>query len=94
MVYCSRTDIFDSSDVNTSKTSKECMVCDFWYFVDKRYRFQGFVCNNCHNILMMSMDLSDIAIIWKELIIDALFGVIKRKHLTWWIMLLGDVWSL
>ena len=63
MVYCSRTDIFDSSDVNTSKTSKECMVCDFWDFVDKRYRFQGFVCNYCHNILMMSMDLSDIAII-------------------------------
>ena len=62
-VYCSRTDIFDSSDVNTNKTSKECMVCDFWYFVDKRYRVQGFVCNDCHNILMMSMYLSDIEII-------------------------------
>lgn len=39
------------------------MVCDFWYFVDKRYRVQGFVCNDCHNILMMSMYLSDIEII-------------------------------
>ena len=36
-------------------------ICCYWYFLDKRFKFQSNFCNGCHNILMMSMNYSDIA---------------------------------
>ena len=32
-------------------------------FLDKWFKFQPDVCNGCHDVLMMSMNLSDIAIL-------------------------------
>ena len=32
-------------------------------FLDKRFKFQSYVCNDCHDVLMMSKNLSDIAIV-------------------------------
>ena len=42
---------------------KQCNVCHYWYFLDKRFKFQPDICNRCHNVLMMSMSFSDIAIL-------------------------------
>ena len=33
------------------------------YFLDKRFKFQSSVCKYCHGVLMMSMNLNDIAIL-------------------------------
>ena len=32
-------------------------------FLDKGFKFQPDVCNRCHDVLMMSLDLSNIAIL-------------------------------
>ena len=40
---------------------KECDICHYWYFLDKTFMFQSDVCNGCHDVLMMSINLSDIA---------------------------------
>ena len=45
---------------NRKTASKECIVCYYWYFLDKRFKFQPDVCNRCHDILMVPMNLSDI----------------------------------
>ena len=37
-------------------------ICHYWYFLDKRFNFQPHVYNGCHDLLMMSTNLSDIAI--------------------------------
>ena len=34
-----------------------------WYFLNLSFKFQPNVCNRCHNLLMMSINLSDIAIL-------------------------------
>ena len=36
------------------------------YFLDKGFKFQPYVCNGCHDVLVMSMNLRNIAIqnIW------------------------------
>ena len=38
-----------SEGIDTKKTSlsKECMLCNFWYFKDG-YKFEPQVCNKCH----------------------------------------------
>ena len=54
-----------SEGINLNKTSesKECDICHYWYFLDKGFTFQSDVCNGCHDVSMMSMNLSDIAIL-------------------------------
>ena len=32
-----------------------------WYFLNKGFKFQTYVCNRCHDLLLMSMNVSNIA---------------------------------
>ena len=63
MLYFDRIDVSEGIDVNKKSKSKECDICHYWYFLNKGFQFQPYVCNRCHDLLMMSMDLSDIAIL-------------------------------
>ena len=63
MLYFHRTEVSEGIDVNKTSESKECDVCHYWYFLNKGFKFQPNVCNRCHDLLMMYMDLSDIAIL-------------------------------
>ena len=57
MLYFNRIDIFEVIDVNKTSESKECNTCHNWYFLDKGFKFQPYVCNRCHD-LMLSMNFS------------------------------------
>ena len=54
-----------SQGINVNKTSgsKECDIYHYWYFSTYSFKFQLSVCNRCHNLLIMTMSLSDIAIL-------------------------------
>ena len=60
MLYYDRIQVFE---VNKTSASKECIICHHWYFLNKRFKFQPNVCNGFHDVLMMSMDLNNIAIL-------------------------------
>ena len=38
-------------------------ICHYWYFLNYSSKFQPNVCSRCHDLLMMSMNLSDISIL-------------------------------
>ena len=63
MLYFDRTGVSEGIDVNKTSELKECDICYYWYFLDKDFKFQPNVCNGCHDLLMMSMNLSDISIL-------------------------------
>ena len=63
MVPYGRINVFEGIDINKTSASKECDVSHYWYFLDKRYKFQPYVCNGCHDVLVMSMNLGDIPIL-------------------------------
>ena len=42
---------------------KECDICHYWCILNKECKFKLYVCNRCLDLLMMSMPLSDIAIL-------------------------------
>ena len=63
MLYFYRIDVSEGIDVNKTSKSKKCNTCYYWHFLDKRFTFQPNFCNGCHDLLMMSMNLSDVAII-------------------------------
>ena len=62
MVYYDRIDVSVGIDVNKISVSKE-YVCHYWYFLNFSFKFQSNVYNRCHDLLMISVNLSDIAIL-------------------------------
>ena len=63
MLYFDRTDVSEGIDVNKTSASKECYICDYSYFLSYSVKFQPNLCNTCHDLLMMTVNLSDIAIL-------------------------------
>ena len=61
MLYYDRIDVSEGIDIDKTSASKECDICHYWYFLNKGFKFQANVCNRCHDLLMMPVDLSDIA---------------------------------
>ena len=62
MIYYGRIDAFEGIDVNKTSGSKECGICHYWYFLNIGFEFQSNVSNGCHDLVMMSINLSNIAI--------------------------------
>ena len=60
MLYFDKIDVSEGIDVNKTVASKECDICHYWYFLNYSFKFQPNVCNRCYDLLMMSMNLSDI----------------------------------
>ena len=63
MLYYDTIDVSEGIDVNKVIPSKEYSICHYWYFLNYSFKFQPNVCYRCHDLLMMSISLSDIAIL-------------------------------
>ena len=63
MLYYYRIDVSEGTDVNKKSAPKECDIFHCWYFLNFSFKFQPNVCNRCHDLLMMSVNLSHIAIL-------------------------------
>ena len=63
ILYYDRIDISVGIDVNKTSASKQCDICHYWYFLNYSFKFQPNVSNRCHDLLMMSINLNNIAIL-------------------------------
>ena len=63
MIYYDRIDVSEGIDVNKTSASKECDVCHYWYFLNCNFKFKPNAFNRCHDLLMMSVNLSYITIL-------------------------------
>ena len=63
MLYYDRIDVSEGIAVNKTSASKECDICRYWCFLNYSFKFQPNVCNRCNDLLMMSINLRDIAIL-------------------------------
>ena len=63
MLYYDRTDFSEGTDIHETSVSKDCNGCHYWYFLNYIFKFQPNVFNRCHDLFMMSINLSDIAIL-------------------------------
>ena len=66
MLYFDRIDVCGGTDVIKRSASKECNICHYCYFLNKGFKFQPNAWNRYHDLLMMSMNLSDIGILNME----------------------------
>ena len=58
-----RINISDGIDVNDSDKSKKCMLCHYWYFLDKNISYGPYLCDGCYNGTQKCNELKSIAII-------------------------------
>ena len=63
MLYYSRIEISEGTDVNKTSASKESFICYFWYFLDKRFKFQPSISTGCRDVLTMSINFNHNAIL-------------------------------
>ena len=63
MLHFDRIDVSEGIDVNKTSQSNECGIFHYWYLFNQNLKFQPNVCNRYHDLLMISMRLSDIVVL-------------------------------
>ena len=64
MLEYDRIDILEGIDVNNTNKSKECMLCHYWYYLDKNFSYGPYLCDGCYNIMQKSIDFKNITIVY------------------------------
>ena len=64
MLEYDRIELLEGIDVNKSNNkSKECNFCHYWYFIDKNFNYQKYLCNGCHDLMQKAMSFNNVAIV-------------------------------
>ena len=62
MLEYERIHVLEGTDTNKSPDkSKECDICHYWYFVDKKFNYELYLCNGCHDMMMKAISFDDVA---------------------------------
>ena len=56
-------DISKGIDINKINASKESDICHYWYFLDKNFKNEPYLCNNYHNLMQKAMSFNDAAFV-------------------------------
>ena len=76
MFFYNRPDLSEGIESNSSKY----MACRYWLF-NHGFKFQDSVCKGCHDLIMLCLNISDIAMITVK-VVDYCFiihDIIKSK---------------
>ena len=64
MLEYDKIDISEGNDVNKTNLSKECDIYHYWYFRDIVFKFDPYICNNCHDLMQKTISFNNIAIVY------------------------------
>ena len=54
--------VSEGIDINKTSASKEFDICHYWYFLDKSFNYEPFLCNGCHDLMQKAMNFKNVAI--------------------------------
>ena len=64
MLEYDRIDISEGIDINKcEETSKECSLCKFYYFLNKKFKYGPYLCDGCYDMSMKALSVQKLAII-------------------------------
>ena len=67
MLEYDRIDISEGIDVKEyNETSRKCSLCKFYYFLNKNFNYQTYLCDGCHDISIKTTSVQNLAIIYHE----------------------------
>ena len=47
---------------NKTYASNKRDICCYWYFLDKGFKYEAYLCNDCHDLMQKAMNFNDVAI--------------------------------
>ena len=62
MLEYERIDISDGIDVGMTNKSKECMLCHYYHFLEKKFSYGQYLCDSCYNTIQKCNKFKNIAI--------------------------------
>ena len=64
MLEYRRTHVLEEIDADKlSDKSKECDLCHYWYFVDKNFNYEPYLCNGCHDMMMKTVSFNNVTVV-------------------------------
>ena len=63
MLEYDRIDISERIDMDKTNKSKECDICHYWYFLDKNFNYEKYLCNGCYDLMQKAMNFDNVAIV-------------------------------
>ena len=64
MLEYDRIDISEGIDIKKCKeTSRECSLCKFHYFLDKKFNYGPYLCDGCYDMSMKAVSIQNLTII-------------------------------
>ena len=63
MLEYDRIDISEGIDMGKTNKSRKCDICHYWYFLDKNFNYEKYLCNGCHYLMQNAMNFNDVAIV-------------------------------
>ena len=67
MLEYDRIDVSEDIDSTCNKlVSRECWLCHFWYYLDKKFNYQRYLCNGCHDMSMKANSMHNLAIAYNN----------------------------
>ena len=61
MLEYDRIDISKGIDINKANAAKECDNWHYWYFLDKNFNHEPYLCNGCHDLMQKAINFNDVA---------------------------------
>ena len=67
MLEYDRIDISEGTDIKKcNETSRECSLCKFYYFLNKNFNYQMYLCDRCHDMSIKANSMQNLAIIYHK----------------------------
>ena len=63
MLEYDRIDISEGIDTDKTSASKECSICHYWYFLNKNFNYDPYLCNGCHDLMQKAMSFKNVAVV-------------------------------
>ena len=69
-------DISKGIDINKTNGSKVCDICHYWYFLDKNFNYEPYLCNGFHDLMQKLRILMMLLLcLLKGMITEFIFGI-------------------
>ena len=63
MLEYDRIDISEGIDINKcNKTSRQCSLCKFYYFLNKSVNYGPYLCNGCYDMSLKAISMQNLTI--------------------------------
>ena len=60
MLEYDRIDISEGIDTNKTSASKECNICHYWYFLDKNFNYDPYLCNGRLDLMQKAVSFKNV----------------------------------